>query len=166
MSVNRGKDFENEIKQALLRCNNVSVDRISDPMAKYLGVRNICDFIVYKRPFQYYFECKSTRTNTLNFSQSITENQWLGLAEKVHIEGVIAGIVVWFIEQDITTFVPIEAMLEAREAGAKSVHVKDIIENKITNFVMPGDKRRVLFTYELDDFFNEIEDYYNARWQV
>ena len=60
MAVNRGKDFEEHIKQAFLQVPDVSVDRLHDQTNGYLGSSNICDFIVYKKPFEYYIECISS----------------------------------------------------------------------------------------------------------
>ena len=42
---NRGKQFEQVIKDAFLKIPDVSIDRLYDPMAGYAGVKNICDFI-------------------------------------------------------------------------------------------------------------------------
>ena len=46
MVVNRGKQFEDVIKQAFLNVPDVSVDRLHDQMSGYFGSKNICDFIV------------------------------------------------------------------------------------------------------------------------
>ena len=40
----------------------------------------------------------------------ITKDQWDGLVEKSKIPGVVAGIIVWFIDHDTTTFVPIQEL--------------------------------------------------------
>ena len=87
MAVNRGKQFEDAIESAFKKCSDVSIDRFADPAAGYAGVRNICDFIVYSYPFQYYFECKGCYGNTLSIHSNdpkkrygaITNNQWDGL---------------------------------------------------------------------------------------
>ena len=57
--VNRGKDFEGQIHTGFDKVRGVSIDRLPDPMAGYAGIKNICDFIVYRYPLQYYIECKS-----------------------------------------------------------------------------------------------------------
>lgn len=63
------------------------VNRVADNTAGYMGGRNICDFITYLYPNIFYFELKTTKGNTLPFS-NITDNQWQGLLEKEKIEGV------------------------------------------------------------------------------
>lgn len=158
MGVSRGKQFEEVIKKAFQKCPNISFDRFPDPMAGYAGIRNICDFGVYRFPYQYYFECKAFSGNTLNFASAITKDQWAGLIEKSKIPGVIAGIVIWFIEHDTTSFVPIRELERLKREGEKSLNIKHIRDGKVIYFEVPGRKKRILFEYEANDFLNNIGD--------
>ena len=90
MAVNRGKKFEEVVRKAFEKVPNVSIDRLHDQTTGFVGSQNICDFIVYKEPYEYYIECKSVHGNTLPFS-NITETQWNGLINKATIEGVFVG---------------------------------------------------------------------------
>ncbi len=147
MGVSRGKQFEQQIRKALEAYpTSISVDRFADPMAGYAGIRNICDFVVYKMPFQYYFECKSTYGNTLNFN-NITKDQWNGLDEKSKITGVYAGVIVWFIDHDLTVYVPIRQLVWLKENGRKSLNVNHLAD--INHFAIPAKKKRVLFEYNM-----------------
>ena len=159
MGVNRGKQFEDAIKKAFLKHPDISFDRFPDPMAGYMGVRNICDFGVYRYPFKYYFECKAFSGNTLNFKSAITKDQWNGLREKSSVVGVIAGVLVWFIDHDITVMVPVQELVRLRDEGAKSLNIKDIKENKVTHFIMPGRKKRVFFDYDAGEFLKEVKQW-------
>ena len=96
MSPNRGKQFENVIRKAFECVEGVSIDRLNDNTAGFKGVAGICDFIVYKEPYEYYIECKSVHGASLPF-RNITDTQWSGLLEKSKIEGVYAGIICWVI---------------------------------------------------------------------
>jgi len=156
MKVSRGKDFENEIRKAFLEHDDISLDRFPDPMAGYAGIRNICDFGVYKKPFQYYFECKAFSGNTLNFKSGITKDQWEGLLEKAPIPGVMAGVIIWFIEHDITAFVPIQELKRLKDSGAKSLNIKDITENEVDYILVPGKKKRIMFTYDAASFIDKM----------
>lgn len=111
---NRGKDFEAQIKEAFEKVPDTSVDRLHDQMNGFKGSTNICDFIAYHYPHQYYIECKCCYGNTLPFS-NITDRQWKGLLEKSVITGVVAGYMIWFIDHDITLFISAEAMKRLRE---------------------------------------------------
>lgn len=170
MRVSRGKQFEDAIKKAFLKHPDISPDRFPDPMAGYAGIRNICDFGVFRLPYQYYFECKAFSGNTLNFASAITKDQWDGLMEKSKIPGVVAGIMVWFIEHDITTFVPIQELSRIREAGAKSLNIKYLaIENplnddQVLNIRIPGRKKRILFEYDAKTFLDNLDQWAGKKW--
>ena len=151
MGVNRGKDFEDCIREAFEAVPDTSVTRLIDPQAGYAGVRNICDFIVYKHPTQFFIECKSIKGNTLNFRSDITKNQWDGLLKQSKVRGVVAGVVVWFIDHDQTIFVPIQNLEEMRQLGEKSFNVtKWSIDDW---FHIEGRKKRVYFEYDMEKFF-------------
>lgn len=156
MAVNRGKDFENVIRKAFEKVEGVSIDRLHDQMTGYkVTSANICDFIVYKKPYQYYIECKSVHGNTLPFS-NITTNQWNGLLEKSKIEGVYAGIICWWIDLDETWFIPIDVLEDAKQVmKAKSINLK---HPHMQGYWKPiyGKKKRVFWDYDMTTFFKEV----------
>lgn len=167
MAENRGKQFENVIREAFEKVPGVSIDRLHDQTNGFKGSQNICDFIVYREPYEYYFECKSVHGNTLPFS-NITETQWNGLLEKSKIEGVFAGVICWWIDKDVTLFIRIEYLDRLRNNDYKSLKigietegrfdiVSDITESV---YVIPlkGKKKRVFFDYEMEEFFNVLTD--------
>ena len=153
MSENRGKDFERVIKHSFENVQGVSLDRLHDQTTGYKGSSNICDFIVYKKPYQYYIECKSVHGNTLPF-RNITKNQWNGLLEKSKIEGVFAGVICWWVDKDKTVFIPIQTLELMRTVGMKSVRYDAIDDcGGDTDMVeIKGKKKRVFFDYDIEDF--------------
>lgn len=168
--VNRGKDFEGQVYAGFASIPCVSIDRLSDPMAGYAGVKNICDFIVYRHPALYYIECKSCYGNTMSIHSNdpkrkygnITNNQWEGLLEKSKIPGVRAGVLVWFIDHDETFWIDIQVLQKHRDNGNKSIaYYRDWVDftdwtsNHWT--VIEGTKRRVLFDYDFIPFFKEMQ---------
>jgi hypothetical protein len=173
--VNRGKDFEGQVQAGFELIPGVSIDRLPDPMAGYAGVKNICDFIVYKHPLQYYIECKSCYGNTMSIHSNdpkkkygnITNNQWEGLLEKSQIPGVKAGILVWFIDHDETYWIDIRLLQRHRDAGHKSIsYYCDFVDlmpetDELWSRIV-GKKRRVLFDYDFTDFLKEMS-YYGER---
>ena len=160
--VNRGKDFEQEVRDAFERVPQTSVDRLIDPQNGYAGVRNICDFIIYHYPIEFYIECKSCYGNTLSIHTNnpknrygnITNNQWEGLLEKSETDGVVAGYIIWFIDNDITLFVPAKVMSKHKELGNKSFNVKK--EWPDGCFEISGKKKRVLFEYDMSYFIENF----------
>ena len=169
--VNRGKDFEGQVHDGFLQISGVSIDRLPDPMAGYAGVKNICDFIVYKYPHQYYIECKSCYGNTMSIHSNdpkkkygnITNNQWEGLLDKSAKPGVSAGILVWFIDHDVTYWIDIRLLQKHRDQGHKSIsfdcNFVDLLpETDKLWTTIDGTKRRVLFDYDFIPFFKEIRN--------
>lgn len=158
MAANRGKQFESVIRQSFEKVPNVSIDRLHDQTTKYKGTSaNICDFIVYKEPYEYYFECKSVHGNRLPFS-NITETQWNGLVNKATIEGVFAGVICWWIDKDKTVFIPIQELVAMRIVGMKSVRYDaiDDCDGDTTMIEIKGKKKRVFFDYDMEEFLNDL----------
>lgn len=153
MAVNRGKQFEDAIREAFEKVPGVSIDRLHDQTTGWKGSSNICDFIVYREPYEYYFECKSVHGNTLPF-RNISATQWNGLLEKSFIEGVYAGIICWWVDKDRTLFIPIQTLQKLLNSGNVSYRYDwdsyDVVEIK-------GKKKRVFFDYDMEEFLNEIQ---------
>lgn len=161
--MSRGKKFEQAVREAFEKNPNISIDRLPDPTGGYLGVRNICDFIVYKYPFQVYLECKVQQGNTLNFESRISDSQWNGLLEKSKIPGVVAGVLVWFIDHDVTTFVPIQELEMLRGGqGQKSLHINHL--KTCFNIPLEGKKRRIFFDYSTEGFLKLVRSWANQCW--
>ena len=161
MAINRGKDFEKTIRECFEAVPNTSVDRLHDQTNGFAGSVNVCDFIVYHRPFIYYLECKSVHGNTLPFS-NITKNQWHGLLEKSKIDGVIAGVVCWWIDKDVTVFIPIQLLDVWKLSDMKSIRYDDAI--KCPSIIeLTGKKKRVFFDYDMEQFFNVSRIWYEMK---
>jgi len=153
LSENRGKKFETQVRGDFEKVPDTSVYRLQDSMGGYAGVANICDFIVYHYPVQFFIECKCHYGNTLPFS-CITERQWDGLLEMSKIKGVCAGILVWFIDHDKTIFIPIDRLQTYKEQGLKSVNIRTMSD--LDWVEIKGKKKRVMFDYDMNDFVNKI----------
>lgn len=157
MAENRGKKFEQVIREAFEKVPNVSIDRLHDQTNGFKGSQNICDFIVYKEPYEYYFECKSVHGASLPFS-NITETQWNGLLEKSKIEGVFAGVICWWIDKDKTVFIPIQTLELMRTVGIKSVRYDAIndCDGDTDMIEIKGKKKKVFFEYDMEEFLNML----------
>ena len=151
VNMNRGKQFEQIIREDFGKAKNTSVIRLPDPVQGYLGYRNVCDFIVYHYPNQYFIECKTINRDSLPFS-NITKNQWTGMLEMSKIDGVIAGVICWFIPRDTTLFIPIQLLERYKNEGRKSVSYKDPWAKRLL-----GRKKRLFFTYDMEQFFNQFK---------
>lgn len=150
---NKGKKFEDVIKESFLKCPNVSIDRLRDAPKKMKNVDNPSDFIVYKYPYEIYVECKSHKGNTLPFS-CIREEQIRGMQEKSMINGVKAGVILWFIDHDLTVWIPIREIRFLINAGKKSINIKEL--DQISHIVIQGKKKRIYFDYDMEDFLRRL----------
>lgn len=157
MPPNYGKEFEGVVRKAFEKVPNVSIDRLHDQTTGFKGSSNICDFIVYREPYEYYFECKSVHGNTLPFN-NITDTQWDGLVNKATIEGVFAGVICWWIDHDKTVFIPIQELVAMRIVGMKSVRYDaiDDCDGDTTMIEITGKKKRVFFEYDMEKFLDDL----------
>ena len=153
MSINRGKQFENEIKEQFEKIPDISVDRLYDITTGFKNQNNPCDFLVFDRGTLNYIECKAVHGNTLNFKSQIRENQWNKLLQKSYIPGVNAGILVWFIDHDTTLWLNIQYLQALKKDGYKSFNV-----NKHSyDYKLIGHKRKVFFDYDLKKFLEVLK---------
>lgn len=91
----------------------------------------------------------------MNFKAHIRENQWDGLLKKSSIDGVIAGIIVWFIDLAKTLFLDIVYLDWLARKGNKSFNInKDI--TKIPVIELDGKKKKVFFEYDMQKFMEEV----------
>lgn len=153
-NVNRGKEFENVIREAFKRVPETMVVRLPDPVQGYLGYRNICDYIVYHYPYIYCFECKSVHGNLFPFN-NITHNQWRGMCEVSPIKGVIAGVICWWVDFDITRYIPMYELDRLAKDGKKSLRY-DFTDYEYID--IPGRKKRVFFEYDAEAIFRQVEN--------
>ena len=171
MAKNQGKGFEEAVRKSFEKIPNVSIDRIPDQLSKFKGSTNICDFVVYKYPTQFYLECKSVHGNTLSiysepkmgkdgklhgFYGNIRDNQWEGLLEKSEINGVVAGILCWWIDKDVTRFIPIKMLKYVRDyGGLKSIRYDMSGAEAFgqlmgyRSLLIDGEMKRVYFDYDM-----------------
>lgn len=159
---NKGKKFEEVVKEAFLAVPDVSIDRLKDAPTHYRNVDNPSDFIVYKKPHEMYVECKSHHGNTLPFS-CIRQSQISKMLAKQRIDGVICGFIVWYIDRDFTLWYPVETVAYIQMLGKKSLHYKDQFTSKRILRIFGKKKRNSIFyNYDmerfLDDLFKEEED--------
>ena len=156
MGKNRGKQFEEVIKKSFQKLEECYIQRLYDPGFGYSGIRNFSDFFIFTSPYLIFVECKSVDGGTLNFSR-ITENQLKGLKEVSKKKNIVAGVLIWFKDRDFTCFIPIEDIIKVKESGAKSISF-DSIDN-LYHIPLNGQKKRVLFDYDVKSFLEVIRDY-------
>ena len=159
MSENRGKQFEDIIQKAMGDVENTVVVRLHDQTTGYSGSKNPCDFVVFHNPIFYAIECKSVHGNTLPFS-NITDYQWDSLLKMSNNKNVSAGIICWWVDKDVTLFLPITLLRRLKANGQKSIRFDNVSFDIIP---INGTKKRVFFEYDMAQFFKDMEE---VSWRL
>lgn len=145
------KQFENNIREALERVGGVTL-RLPDQQSGFYGSANPCDFIHYNKPFFYEIECKVHEGNTFPFS-CVTDTQWKEMLEASNVNGVLAGIFLWWTDKDETWWIPITVMKELKDRGFKSLNYSRMCDTALY-LNIEGTKKRKYFDYNLTRFMS------------
>ena len=127
MNDGLGKEAEKKIWQWLDRPKQgQSFDRFYDQMTGFYEVsRNICDFVYYKYPYQYYIESKATYSDRFDFSM-ITDTQKSGLLEKSTIPGVYGIVIVLFASYKRAFVIDINCIAYLESKNKHSLNIKKL----------------------------------------
>ncbi len=155
------KEYEKIIKQTFEVVPDVSIMRLYDPTSSFAGIKNICDYELYVHPYLIFLECKTSAGNTWNFS-NLSSKQLEGMLEKSQITGILAGVILWFYEKDITIFVDIIEIKRLIDAGYKSINASKLDE--IEHIVVKGQKKRTYFEYDGNNFKTLLKRASYRRW--
>ena len=156
MGINRGKQFENKLKEQFEKLPNTLCLRLYDITMGYSNINNPCDFIVYRTGTLNLFELKAIHGNCLNFKSHIKENQFESLVKYNQIPGVNAGIICWFVDLDRTVFIDGTNLSWFRDTHhLKSFNINNRIKD-LDYIEIQGKKKRVFFEYDLEKFLEEI----------
>lgn len=142
--MSRGKQFEERVKQDwIASMPNSSIDRLYDSVSGYYGISNISDFIAYKKPYIFYLEVKTIHGNTFPLRNLTQFDKLIG---KVGIDGVRAGVIIWFYEhENKIIYVPISTIDKMKEDGKKSVNIRTIDKDGYRYIQIPSKKLRVFY---------------------
>lgn len=156
MNDGLGKKAEKKIQEWLDRPEDgYSFDRVYDQMTGMYGSKNICDFQLYKYPYQYYIESKATWEDRFDFKM-ITDYQHDGMLLKSKIQGVRSIVIVLFASHQRAFAIDIREIKQAEDAGVKSINIK-----KIAKWPLAYKEIKTIENSrkQLLDYSGEIEDY-------
>lgn len=156
MNDGLGKDAEAKIKQWLNRPEEgYSFTRLYDQLSGYyMTSRNICDFICYKYPNQYFIESKATWADRFDFSM-IQDHQRDGLLEQSKIAGCYGWIIILFASHKRAFKLDIRDIKKLEDEGIKSLNIKKIDKWTIPYkeiSTIPNSRKKLL------DYIGELED--------
>ena len=148
--MNYGKKFENNFKKGVGK----ELVRLYDTTNGYAGVKNPCDFIYYKYPYQYLFELKSVKGNRFDFS-NITDNQKEQLDFYSHIQGCNPMVVVEFREHKQVYMIPWSTIKRTMQNNRQSLTVDDC-EIIVAISKLPVTYQRINFTLDKQTFDSRL----------
>ena len=148
--MNYGKKFENNFKKGVGK----ELVILYDTTNGYAGVKNPCDFIYYKYPFQYLFELKSVKGSRFDFS-NITDNQKEQLDFYSHIKGCNPMIVVEFREHKKIYMIPWSTIRRRMEHDKQSLTITDC-EIIVNVYQLPVEYQRINFKLNKETFDSRI----------
>lgn len=121
---NEGKRFEQDFLASFKGLPDVSIDRFYDVWGVRKHIANKSDFVAYRFPNQFYFECKSYSGDYIPIS-ALSHQQYSGLLSKSKIRGVIAGVMLNYRLSDSceTYFLDIRQVESLRLAGVGGVNL-------------------------------------------
>ena len=136
--------FEKEFFNSL---DNIFVQRIKDNTLRFENVKNVCDFIVFRQPFLYLVEPKTTKLRSLPFS-NISQFQIDFLYHYSKQKGIVAGFIINFRSHDYKTFfLPAEkAYIYYYHSDRKSFPLEWVQENGIA---LPSSLIRTRYRFNL-----------------
>lgn len=175
--MNDGKDFENQIKESIVKLKDVYYLRLEDPPQSFnitssadnglrFSNKNPYDFIMYHNLYMYAIECKSTKQKSISFardkkekSKSIKVHQIKGLSE-AYTKGVIAGFFLNFRELKETYFLHIKDFLNFYLNTTKlSIDKNDVVKNN--GILIPQQIKKVKYNYDIKYLLDTCESLYN-----
>ena len=146
-TYNLGKKAEGKVKQWLdMPEQGFCFDRIPDQLSGHIGSSNISDFILFKYPFFYYIECKSTWEdrwdfNTLKVERSNGTTQYSELLKKSSIEHVTCYVIVLYATYKEAFIFNIKDIDALDKQGKKSLNIK-----KKASWPLPYIQVRTIFS--------------------
>lgn len=152
MAVNKGKQFEERFKKDWLESfPNSALTRLYDQVSGYKEAsRNICDFICYNHPYQFFIECKSHKGASIPFDKI---PQYDKMVKVVGIKGVRAGVVLWLYDKDKVFYIPISTITEMKKDDKKSIGLK-AVEEGYNIIEIPSEKLRTFMKSDYSCLMN------------
>lgn len=134
--MNSGKRFEQNVKDSIP--TDTYIYRFKDGSASWGGndkvrfqSKNICDFMIYKKPYLFLLELKSTKGKSLPLS-NIKKHQIDDLLDADKYDGIVCGFLIEFSEHNTVYFIEISRFQRfLEETQRKSLPIDYLAENGV-----------------------------------
>lgn len=161
--MNPGKVFEQSFRDSIgkdsyyLRINDPA-QSFSNPESLRFSPKNPFDCLIFRSPYLYTFELKST-IGALSFftsdsptrSVNIKRCQIEGLTSSAKFPNVVSGFILNFRDKAHTYFLPIKSFTEfATSTKKKSINENDVIS--LNAYLIPQTLKRTKYHFDIDSF--------------
>lgn len=173
MANNKGKTFEKDFQDSaksqgvwIMRLNDTSLSWEKEKNARFTP-NNICDFIIYRKPYLFLIECKSSKYKNISIQPTpddakamIQAHQISDLANASVVDGIFAGFVLNYRDDEIidnsnTYWLSIENfsqfLCDLNRKSIGEVHVA-----QYHGITLDQKKKRTHFTYDIEKMLDDI----------
>lgn len=140
MAQNRGKQYEEKLKEDFSKMSGAYIYRVPDLMNGFKGITGICDFIGFKYPNIFFLEAKTIIGNTFPLTNFTQFDKLMSIPD---FQGIHRGVLIWFQTHDRVLYVPVLTIDKMKKDGKKSVNIRTIDEDGYSYCEIPSVKKRV-----------------------
>jgi hypothetical protein len=140
MAQNRGKAFEQKLKEDFSKISGAYIYRVPDQLGGLKGQIGICDFIGFCYPSIFFLEAKTILGNTFPITNFTQFDKLMSIPD---VRGVHRGVVMRFQTHDTVVYVPLTTFVKLKQDNKKSFNIKYIDSKEYECLVIPSVKKRV-----------------------
>ena len=151
MAQNRGKQFEQKLKEDFSKLPGAYIYRVPDQLGGLKGQTGICDFIGYKHPKIFFLEAKTILGNTFPLTNFTQFDKLMSIPNH---EGIHRGVMIWFQTHDTVVYVPLTTFMKLKQDNKKSFNIKYVDSKEYECLVIPSVKKRVFMDSDYSVLLN------------
>lgn len=157
MAINRGKSFEEKVKNDWIRTVPDSfILRLPDQVSQYHGTSsNISDFIAFAKRSLWLIECKSIHGNTFPL---VNLRQYEKLVSYKDTKHVYPGILLWWVDHQKVAWVPIDSIQKMKKDDKKSINIKMLNSDEYKLVEIPSVPKRVFLDSDYSALLKLVEE--------
>lgn len=172
-----GKIFEDQFQKSMP--DYALLHRLPDDAQSFGGSsrlrfskKNPFDFLLWdsKKHILYSLELKTVKEKSISFERTkedkaiIHYHQIKGLERWSKYDGIISGFIIEFRKIETTIFIDIDSFLRLIEMiDKKSFNMEDLAKNQIPYFIIPQEKQRTRYLYDIDRFLADDKKFIKKK---
>ena len=151
MAQNRGKAFEQKLKEDFSKMSGAYIYRVPDQLGGLKGQTGICDFIGFCYPSIFFLEAKTIFGHTFPLTNFTQFDKLLSIPGN---RGVHRGVMLWFQDHQAVLYVPLLTIAKMKNDGKKSINIRKIDEEGYDYVNIPSTPKRVFLDSDYSVLLN------------